>query len=86
MTPENFDEGIEVFLERRPFTPFTVALFDGKRFEIDSPKALAHRPGMDKAMFIAPGGVLVLFDHNSVSEIIDAPAVDAPGTPHSEQA
>ena len=86
MTAENFDEGIELLLERRPFKPFTIALFNGKRFEVDSPKAVAHRPGTDRAIFDAPGGVLVLFDHNSVSEIIDAPAIDAPGTPQSEQA
>jgi hypothetical protein len=72
MTPENFELLLEKHLARAPFHVFTIELHGGKRFEIDHPRATVIRDGI--AVFIAPGGVPVWFDHESVSQIIDAPA------------
>jgi hypothetical protein len=72
MTAEHFDEIFQVLVERRPFTMFTVELHGGQRFEVDHPRALVVRDGV--AVFLAPGGVPVWFDHDSVNQIIGAPA------------
>ena len=72
MTAENFDQLLESMLSRTPFRVFTIELHGGKRFEIDHPRATVYRDGV--AVFVAPGGVPVWFDHESVSQIIDAPA------------
>jgi hypothetical protein len=68
MVVENFDNALKVFRGRQPFRPFTVELVSGNRFEVDFPDALAVRDGV--ALFFAPGGVPILFDHESVSQII----------------
>ena len=72
MTAENFDQSLRVLQEKKPFQLFTVELNGGRRFEVDSPFALVVRDGV--AVFVAPGGVPVLFDHDSVNQIIIAPA------------
>jgi carbamate kinase len=41
-----------------------VVLLSGKQFEVDHPKALVHREGV--AIFVGPGGVPVVFDHEGV--------------------
>ena len=76
MSPENFDATLNMLLERRPFQIFTVELHGGKRFEIDHPQATVFREGI--AVFVAPGPVLIHFDHDSASQIIEAPANAAP--------
>jgi hypothetical protein len=76
MTAENFDVLLDTLLNRRPFQIFTVELHGGKRFEIDHPQATVFREGI--AIFIAPGPVPIWFDHESVSQIIDAPANTVP--------
>ena len=68
MTIENFDQTLNLLTSRVPFHPFTVAMVNGDRFEVDYPKALAFRDGA--AMFFAPGGVPVIFDHESVSQFV----------------
>lgn len=68
MTAENFQKALEGMRGRRPFRPFTVELISGDRFEVDYPDALVSRDGV--AVFVAPGGVPVLFDHESVSQFI----------------
>ena len=65
MTAENFDHTLEGLKQRRPYRPFTVELIGGHRFEIDHPGALVVRDGV--AVFISPGGVPILFDHESVT-------------------
>jgi hypothetical protein len=45
-----------------------VALVDGDRFEVDHPDGLVVRDGV--AVYIRPGGVPVLFDHEGVSQFI----------------
>ena len=44
----------------------------GKRFEVDRAGALVVRDGV--AVFLAPGGVTVWFDHESENQIIGASA------------
>jgi hypothetical protein len=68
MQADNFERTLDVLRERRPFRPFTVALVNGDRFEVDHPGALAARDGA--AIYISPGGVPVIFDHEGVSQIV----------------
>lgn len=72
MTAEHFDEMITALVERVPFKLFTVELNTGQRIEIDHSRALVVREG--NAVFLGPGGVPHLFDHDSVNQIIVAPA------------
>jgi hypothetical protein len=63
-----FDGTIRAFKHRNPFRPFTVAMVNGDRLEVDHPDALAVRDGV--ALFAAPGGVPVIFDYEGVSQVI----------------
>ena len=72
MTAENFENGLKQLVELQPFHVFTVQLNGGKRFEIDHPRAVVVRDGV--AVFIAPGGIPIWFDHESVNQIIGASA------------
>jgi hypothetical protein len=75
MTVENFDRVLEGLKQRTPFEVFTVELHGGRRFEVDHSGALVVRDGV--AVFIAPGGVPIWFDHESVNQVIGAPASTA---------
>ncbi len=68
MVENNFDETLNAFKRRVPFRPFTVALVNGDRFEVDYPDALLVRDGL--AVYIAAGGTPVIFDHEGVNQII----------------
>ena len=68
MTPDNFEQTLQAFRDRSPFRPFTVALVHCDKFEVDHPGALVVRDGV--AVFIGPGGVPVLFDHEGVNQFI----------------
>jgi hypothetical protein len=68
MDQDTFDGTIRAFKHRTPFRPFTVAMVNGDRFEVDHPDALAVRGGI--ALFAAPGNVPMIFDNEGVSEII----------------
>jgi hypothetical protein len=72
MTAENFDTVLQEFQSVQPFRVFTVELVGGRRFEVDHPRAMVVREGV--AVFLAPGGVPIVFDHNSVLSFIAAPA------------
>jgi hypothetical protein len=72
MTAENFDQVLNGLRARSPFRVFTVELNGGRRFEVDHGGALVVRDGV--AVFLAPGGVPIWFDHESVNQIIGAPA------------
>jgi hypothetical protein len=72
MTVENFDSVIEALMQRQPFRVFTVELHGGRRFEVDHSRALVVRDGV--AVFLAPGGVPIWFDHESVNQILGASA------------
>jgi hypothetical protein len=68
MDRETFTATIQAFQDRKPFKPFTVALVDGDRYEVDRPNTLA--PGDGAAVLLAPGNVPVFFDHEGVSLVI----------------
>ncbi len=72
MTAGNFTSLLEGLRQRQPFRVFTVELHGGRRFEVDHPGALVVRDGV--AVFLAPGGVPIWFDHESVNQIVGAPA------------
>jgi hypothetical protein len=68
MEAENFDHILKTLKERKPYRPFTVALVNGDRFEVDHSDALVVRDGM--AVYIGARGVPVLFDHEGVGQFI----------------
>lgn len=68
MEADNFDQALRAFLRRAPFRPFTVALVNGDRVEVDHPTALVMRDGV--AVYVAPGGAPVIFDHEGVSQFV----------------
>ena len=72
MTAENFDKVLEALLSLTPFHVFTVELCDGRRFEVDHPRAMVLRDGV--AVFLAPGGIPIWFDHEGVDQVIGGPA------------
>ena len=82
MTAEHFETTLDVFMAVRPFKPFTVELNTGQRIEIDHPRAISSRDG--HAFFTAPGGILQMFDHESVHQFINSPAHAAPGKRRSK--
>lgn len=77
MDRDTFDQTIRVFKNRTPFHPFTIAMQNGDRLEIDHPDALAIRDGV--ALFAGPGGVPSVFDHESVNRIIGELASQSAG-------
>lgn len=68
MDRDVFTGTIQAFKQRTPFLPFTVVTLSGDRHEVDRPEAVAVRDGL--ALFAAPGGVPVIFDDESVDEVI----------------
>ncbi len=78
MSEQHFEQVLEELLSRKPFKIFTVELHGGRRFEIDHPRATVLRAGV--AVFLSPGGAPIYFDHDSVNQIFDVPASDAPAT------
>lgn len=70
MTADNFDNTLRALQDIRPFRVFTIELHGGERFEIDHANALVVRDGV--AVFVAPGGIPRLFDHESMNQIIAA--------------
>lgn len=72
MTLDSFDKVLEGLRQNQPFQVFTVELHGGRRFEVDHPGALVVRDGV--AVFLAPGGLPIWFDHESVLRIIGSGA------------
>jgi len=68
MDRTTFDNTIRTFKHRTPFRPFTVAMVNGDRLEVDHPDALAVRDGV--GLFVGPGGAPVVFDHEGVSQVV----------------
>jgi hypothetical protein len=68
MDRDTFDSTIRTFKHRTPFRPFTVTMVSGERLEVDHPDALAVRDGV--GLFVGPGGVPAVFDHEGVSLVI----------------
>jgi hypothetical protein len=72
MTAENFDAVLIALQSRQPFQVYAIELHGGQRFEVDHPNVMVIRDGV--AVFLAPGGVPLMFDHESVNQIAGAPA------------
>ena len=72
MTVDHFEQVLAGLKQIQPYHVFTVELHGGQRFEVDHPGALVVRDGV--AVFMAPGGIPIWFDHESVNQIIGAPA------------
>jgi hypothetical protein len=68
MDRNSFDETIPTFKRRTPFRPFTVSLVNGDRVEVDHPEALVVRDGV--ALFVGPGGIPAVFEHEGVAQVI----------------
>jgi hypothetical protein len=68
MDRETFTHIIRACKNRTPFKPFTVALLNGDRYEVDRPEILALGDGM--AVLVSPGNVPVFFDHEGVNQVI----------------
>ena len=68
MTVDNFNQTLAALRDRSPYRPFTVVLLSGTRFEIDHANALVYRDGV--AVFMRPGGVPVIFDHEGVEHFV----------------
>jgi hypothetical protein len=68
MDQGTFDATIQTFKRRLPFRPFTVAMVNGDRFEVDHPEAAVVRDGV--ALYVAAGGIPVIFDHEGVSQVV----------------
>jgi hypothetical protein len=68
MTSDNFQQLLDALVARAPFRPFTVELAGGRRFEVDHARALVQRDGV--AVFLAPGGIPIWFDRESVVAIV----------------
>ena len=68
MDRDTFDSTVRAFKHRKPFHPFTFAMVNGDRLEVDHPDALAIRDGF--ALYAGPGNVPVMFDHEGVSQVI----------------
>ena len=68
MNRNTFDDSLFLYKGRSPFRPFTVVMLSGDRLEVDHGGALGVRDGA--ALYVAPGGVPIAFDHEGVSHII----------------
>jgi len=68
MDIETFDATIRSFKNRTPFRPFSVSLVNGERLEVDYSDALVVRDGV--AVFVAPGGIPAIFDHEGVAQVV----------------
>ena len=71
MHETTFANTLRAFKQRTPFRPFTVVTMSGQRHEVDHPEALAIRGGV--ALFVGPGNVPVIFDHESINEVVGDP-------------
>jgi hypothetical protein len=82
MTVEHFQATLEALMSLKPFQRFTIELNTGQRYEIGHPRAAAFEDGT--AVLLAPGGVPVFFDHESMNQIINSPTHSAPGKHEAE--
>jgi hypothetical protein len=68
MDKNTFAGTLRAFKQRTPFRPFTIVTVSGQRHEVDHPDVLALRGGV--ALFVGPGDVPVILDHQSVDEVV----------------
>ena len=75
MDAENFRNALTELTEMRPFRIFTIELMNGRRLEVDHARAVTFRDGT--AVLLLPGGIPIIFDHQSLNSIIVASASEA---------
>ena len=68
MDPNTLADTIAAFQRQSPFHPFTLAMNDGSRLEVDHPNAIVYRTGT--GVFVGPGGVPHLFNSEGVNRVI----------------
>ena len=68
LDPDTLAETLEAFQDQDPFHPFTLAMNDGSKLEIDHPRAVVYRNG--RGVFLGPGGTPHLFSSHSVNQVI----------------
>jgi hypothetical protein len=68
MDRDTFDSTMRTFKQQTPFRPFTVSLVNGERLEIEHSEVLVVRDGV--ALFVAPGGIPAVFDHEGIAQVI----------------
>ena len=68
MDRDTFDSTLRFYKERKPFQPFTLVMVSGDRLEVDHGGALGVREGV--ALYVAPGGIPMAFDHEGVSHVV----------------
>ena len=76
MITETFTQILRSYARRKPFKPFLVELMSGERILVEHPEALAYNGGA--AAYISPRGGFVMFDHESVSQVLDLNAEPSP--------
>jgi hypothetical protein len=76
MDRETFNNTLQMLTQRRPFRPFTVAMVNDDRVEVDFHNAIAFRDGT--ALYVAPGGFPAWFDHEGVNQVIGDLAGQSP--------
>lgn len=67
MDASTFNNTLAAFRGRVSFRSFTVTLGNGDRFEVDHREAFVVRDGV--AVYLGPGGVPILFDHEGVTQV-----------------
>ena len=73
MIADHFMQTLETLMSQRPFKPFVIELNTKQRLEVDHVGALLWND-TDAAISRSPGGPLVIFDHESVNNVVNAPA------------
>ncbi|MBI4614269.1 MAG: hypothetical protein HY720_11710 [Planctomycetes bacterium] len=73
MTVESFQQTLSALVRTRPFRRFRVELVSGSSFEVHHPEAIAFQRGV--AVYLAPDNSPVIFDSESVCQIVAEPGV-----------
>ncbi|HZT80949.1 MAG TPA: hypothetical protein VFA26_12030 [Gemmataceae bacterium] len=73
MTRPTFRFALQSFMRRRPFKPFLIELFSGDRFLVSHLETV--RLHGDLVHYVSPQFENRLFDHVSVCQLLDVPAL-----------
>ena len=68
MDADKLAAAVEIFMGRQPFHPFTLALNNGSRLEVDHPRGLTYRNGT--GVHVGPLGAPTRFEADGVTEVI----------------
>lgn len=75
MTQDHYNSLLKIQRKAVPFKVFTIELVGGVKFEIDHVDAVATVDSLTR--FIAPGGTVIWFDHESVLRFIESGRLDS---------